>query len=184
MLLLAGALRDPSKAGFCQKPSPPLAPRLSLNCAFFRTGRRKCVEAGAELISGRKVRRKNRNRRRNQKRRNNGHGGTEFCKSRAMGAGLSLFRDVCDGVELRLVDLSVKDGQLLDGCVYQRACGRGVGRADPLRPPICAGGAEPCNPPGRTDAPRQVLARGFDTDGSRYNMPPTNTHALYSSPTT
>src|SRR5258707_14217657 len=67
MLFLAGAIHDPRKAEVRHKTFPPHAPRLSLNCAFFRTGRRKCMEAGAELITGRKVRSKNRNQRRKSK---------------------------------------------------------------------------------------------------------------------
>src|SRR5258708_30313282 len=87
------------------------------------------MEADAELITGRKVRRKNGN----QKRRNNGHGGTEFCKSRAMGAGLSLFLNAGDGIELWLVDLPFEGGQFFAGCVCRRACCRGPGRSGALR---------------------------------------------------
>src|SRR5258708_33914704 len=178
MLFPGGAIHDPGKGEVWHKTFPPRAPRLSLNCAFFRTGRRNCMEAGAELITGRKVRSKNRNQRGNQKRRNNGHGGTEFCESRAMGAGLYLFLNAADGIELWLVDLPFEGSQFFAGCVCRRACCRGPGRSDSLRPSVRDCGAEPCHPPGRTHAPRAVVARGFETEDCRGHLPPAACHAL------
>src|SRR5258708_6409771 len=141
------------------------------------------MEAGAELITGRKVRSKKQESKTeikdgNQKRRNNGHGGTEFCKSRAMGAGLSLFPNAGDGIELWLVDLPFESGQFFAGCVCRRACCRGPGRSDALRPSVRDCGAEPCHPPGRTHAPRAVVARGFESPHRRVHLRPTGGHAL------
>jgi len=64
-------------------PSRRTLPRPSLDSAFFGTARGNCEKMGGELITGRKVRRKI------GRRRNYRHGGTKFCKSRAVGSGVS-----------------------------------------------------------------------------------------------